>query len=107
MRLMRNSAFGPKCKYAAIRNDKIRMLNEEERRHCWQAMKILELYGVLENPRKGDVEEFFLIKLKDVNAFAALEAYALRAVSTDPELSSDVMDLAGRAQARADKKRPD
>lgn len=46
---------------------------------------------------EGMRDEFFVIKLADQNARAALMAYALQATSSDPELAYDVLALAQRA----------
>ena len=53
----------------------------------------------------GSDEEFFVIKLKDVNAAAALYAYAQRC--QDAEFAKDVRELAERAANHSHKKQPD
>jgi hypothetical protein len=61
-------------------------------------------YSIIENRKGGRVvhiedpeDDFFVIKLKDANAQAALLAYAASAEGTDPELAEDVRRLAGHA----------
>lgn len=44
----------------------------------------------------GAPDEFFVIKLKDVNAEAALRAYADEADKTDPEWAAEVRDMVER-----------
>jgi hypothetical protein len=51
--------------------------------------------------------EFFVIKLKDKYASAALQAYAVAARADDPEYADDVMKLAYKADLHPDKKKPD
>ena len=47
----------------------------------------------------GDPDEFFVVKLKDKHAKAALEAYADSIIHDDPEFAEEVMELAMRAGA--------
>lgn len=108
MRLTRNISPDGLCKYAAVRNDKIADLDEAGFKAAQDAMSVLAGLGVLENPKAGDPEEFFLIKLKDMHAPAGLWAYAADAeVNGDGQLAQDVYDLSRRADARPDRKRPD
>jgi hypothetical protein len=107
MKLMRNITPDGFCKYAAIRNDKISKLNTSDKAGAQQAMETLALLGVLENPKVGDPEEFFLIKLKDVNAPHALAEYAGVARYTDAELADDVRELSERAEKHPGQKQPD
>jgi len=44
----------------------------------------------------GAEDEFFVIKLKDVNAEAALRAYADKAEETDPQWAAEVRDMIER-----------
>lgn len=69
--------------------------------------------AILENPqcvdwgaRESD-SEFFLLRLKDLNAAPALFAYAESAADTDPEWSTQVYGLAKRAERHTGKKQPD
>lgn len=47
----------------------------------------------------GDEDEFFVVKLKDKHAKAALEAYANSIREDDEEFADEVMELAMRAGA--------
>jgi hypothetical protein len=107
MRLTRNITPDGRCKYAAVRNDKIAALSPTGRREAEEALDVLATLGVLEDPKAGDPEEFLLIKLKDINAPRAYIAYAGAACDTDPELARDVIELAGRAFNHPDRKQPD
>ena len=51
--------------------------------------------------------EFFVIKLKDKYAAAALFAYARAAGADDPEFAAEVRALAQRAHNHPDSKQPD
>lgn len=62
-----------------------------------QALKTLEEAGALEWGQPGAQDEFFLIKLKDKYAAAALETYAAAARCDDPEYADAVLALAERA----------
>lgn len=97
MKLMRNTAPDGQCKYAAVRMDKIATMNESDRASVAGALRALELFGVLENPKPGEPEEFFLMKLKDPRTKAALHAYAAQAMASDPEFAAEVRQLAERA----------
>lgn len=108
MRLMRNITPDRLCKYAAIRNDKIAKLNTSDRAGALQAMETLALLGVLENPRSGDEEEFFLMKLKDRRAFRPLIAYALVSDEEgDAEMAEDMREMAQRSANSPWRKQPD
>lgn len=52
---------------------------------------------VVEFGSAGDENEFFVVKLKDVCAQAALLAYAGKAAEFDVEYANEVLDLARRA----------
>lgn len=62
-----------------------------------QALDTLQAVGVLEWGRTGEPDEFFLIKLKDVNAAPALSAYAESAWVRDSEWAEEVYELAARS----------
>jgi hypothetical protein len=55
---------------------------------------------------KGSPEEFFVIKLKDLGAAAALHAYAASINDYDPELAEQVSVLAVRSE-HMQRKHPD
>ena len=62
-------------------------------------------YSLIEHEKNGHVEdgipytenEFFVIKLKDKHAKAALQAYAKSVALADEQFATDVMSLAARA----------
>lgn len=111
MRLTRNTTPDGKCKYAIVRLDKIRQIDEAQEGTASgeidEALAILEEIGVLEYGEPGTDEEFFVIKLKDENAYAALEAYSECAKWKDEELADDVFELAERARDHKSQKQPD
>lgn len=59
---------------------------------CWATPRDSITFGY-----PGSREEFFVIKLKDKNAEAALLAYADSCEADDPEFAADVRELARRA----------
>jgi hypothetical protein len=97
MKLMRNVTPDGQCKYAAIRMDRLALLPTDQQRDALTALMLLNGMDLLENPRPGEREEFFLVKLKDRNSPEALLAYAAKAEPRDPELAGDVRELAARA----------
>jgi hypothetical protein len=101
MRLMRNVTPDGQCKYAVIRMDKAPSPGSNEGILLENALTALTALGLLENPRPGEQEEFFLVKLKDINALPALRAYAESAWLSDSELAEDVYALANRAGANS------
>jgi hypothetical protein len=107
MKLMRNVTPDGQCKYAAVRMDKLTALDRPEQFLARGALAQLAALGLLENPAPGEQEEFFLIKLKDNHAAAALWAYANSIHGTDPEFSDEVAGLARRSRESAWRKEPD
>jgi hypothetical protein len=85
MRLVRNTSEDGRCKYAIIDNRT----------------------GEKVEAKVGDPEEFFVLKLKDEFAAAALKAYALAAEGYDTEYAEEVYALALRAEMMPNRKRPD
>ncbi len=112
MRLTRNTTPDGKCKYAIVRLDKLREMESQGQNSFWHdhirsAFAILEGQRLIEYGEPGSKEECFVIKLKDKNAPAALDAYAQAAVKTDQELSDDVHELFERARRHPSRKQPD
>jgi hypothetical protein len=101
MKLMRNVTPDGQCKYAAVRVDKLAALLPTERQEVQRALDTLAAYGLLENPKPGEQEEFFLVKLKDRHSPAALYAYADSIRPTDAEFASEVTRLCFRAGERS------
>lgn len=95
MRLTRNLRPDGICRYGLINFDKARqdgimpeMIKE----------RLGDLADYLEICRPHVKEEFFVIKLKDLNAKEPLHRYAEQAdINGDPELAQDVFELALRA----------
>lgn len=61
------------------------------------ALETLKSTGALEFGRTGEPDEFFVIKLKDKFAMAALLAYANAIAADDPEFAEQVHELAWRS----------
>lgn len=101
MKLMRNVTPDGQCKYAAIRMDKLAALPSDQQHDALTALMLLNGMDLLENPRPGEREEFFLIKLKDRHSAAALYAYETSIWPTDPEFAQEVHQLAARAGERS------
>lgn len=76
MKLKRNTTPDGMCKYSLIEHEK----NDH-----------------VEHGLPGSEDEFFVIKLKDFNALAALEAYADSVGMEDPEFATEVYELAMRS----------
>jgi len=76
MRLVRNTTDDGSCKYRLWNNEK----------QAW-----------VEDDKPGQDHEFFVIMLKDVNAWAALIAYAEKVAYTDREFAREVLELAARS----------
>lgn len=107
MRLTRNITQDGRCKYALVRLDKLREMFGGTACRAIDDLDNLESLGLLEYGKPGSEDEFFAIKLKDVNAPAALDAYAQSASRTDQELSDDVHELFERSRAHPHRKLPD
>ena len=108
MKLIRNTTDDGTCKYALIRLDKMRAQNESK----LEINRIFKtnpesLRQFVEFGAAGSKDEFFVIKLQDVNAALDLRAYAKSAIDTDTELARDVLELAERAEKFSSKKIPD
>lgn len=97
MKLYRNTTADGTCKYAVIRNDKRLKLDKSDRYLADLAIIQLITLGLLEDPKIGDPEEFFLIKLKDRNSAHALWEYATSIQPRDPEFAAEVAALAKRS----------
>jgi hypothetical protein len=87
MRLVRNTSTDGRCKYAIIDNRT----------------------GAVVEAKVGDPEEFFVIKLKDVHAPAAIRAYAadVANVTGDLEYATELYEMAVRAELMPNRKVPD
>jgi hypothetical protein len=104
MKLDRNIPDNEGCgKYAVIN---LRRLNEicgsPSTFERWtpavaEALKTLEEVRCLEWGETNGPNEFFLIKLKDRHAAAALNAYATSVAQSDQEFAREVFELAARS----------
>ena len=99
MRLDRNVNPNGQGKYALL---KLRRLSDDIFRctdpmhPVFQAMEVLSEYGVMDSGIYPH-SEFFVIRLKDKYAQAALRAYADAARGDDPEYASEIMEMAERS----------
>lgn len=66
-----------------------------------EAIQLLEEEGVIDWGPAESESEFFVIKLRDRNAGAALASYALAAAIHDGEYAREVKELADRAGPRS------
>lgn len=99
MRLDRNIENGHGNKYALIKNRRLEELRASDPASFERSMAALLLLvdaGVLDWGCTPDTE-FFVMRLKDINAEAALRSYAASAHSTDKEYAKEVFDLACRS----------
>lgn len=95
MRLVRNTTQDISCKYVFLRLDKMREDGIDPIAFI-NILGILSKYVDLGLP--GQEDEFFAIKMKDINSRHALEEYANSAMSNgDYELANDVRDLSYRS----------
>lgn len=100
MKMDRNENQDGTGKYAVVNLRKFKAMPEDsdERREVRIALEALQLAGVLEWGCVGEPDEFFLIKLKDINAEHALIAYADEASHNgDKEFAGEVYDMARRS----------
>ena len=80
--------------------------NNENQHPQWtavvqEAIRTLNSAGLIEWGRVGDPDEFWVVKLADVNAPGALMGYARMADNTNPELASEVRGRLSRAGANS------
>ena len=97
MRLKRNTTQSGSCKYALLRLDLMEQeLGQEVNMDAIKA-KLGGLARFLEFGLPETEEEFFVLKLKDVNAHHTLVEYASRAMLQDVDYAEDIQELAQRA----------
>lgn len=104
MKLDRNINPTGKGKYAVIN---MRKIDGDPRTPQELAAAILANPESVEWGATGSEDEFFLIKLKDRHAVAALSAYSESAAVDDVEYADQVRELANAALASPFRKRPD
>jgi hypothetical protein len=103
MKLDRNDG-ARRGKYAVVR---LRDINATADSTAAQHLENLRVGGFVEYGMPGDEDEFFVIKLKDKYAGAALHAYAAAAYGDDREYANEVNELANRADNHPSRKKPD
>lgn len=96
MKLDRNANPDGRGKYALIKLRNVAAMKEPVKTQVEQALLSLVQVGVLDPGAQPDTE-FFVIRVKDKYAAAALAAYALQAYRDDPEYCREVFALAKRA----------
>jgi len=110
MKLYRNETADGRGKYGLINNRKLSPIlaqvgdshnaRDMDDVHCMkirEAVKLLEDEGILDWGIEGSPSEFFVIKLRDAFASAALYAYCLAAKYYDEEYAMEVSELLKRA----------
>lgn len=111
MKLDRNIYPMGRGKYALIKVRKLREQSQNAEK-VKQAIELLEREGILDWG-DGD-DDFFVIRLKDENAWPALDAYAQAYIRNNVgtpdggmEFASEVRELANKALRHPRKKKPD
>lgn len=105
MKLDRNINGDGRGKYGLIKSRRLAQIEAwdggdgevADRQAVIDAVELLERAGVIEWGEPKTPAEFFVIKLRDEHAEAALSGYAAHAMPFDQEYASDVFDLANRA----------
>ncbi len=103
MKMDRNENEDGLGKYALVLLRKLRPVKGAVQ----DALSVLEREGLLDWGTSGTPAEFFLVRLKDRSAEAALRAYADDAMAYDAEWAQEVYLLADRAMHHPSKKTPD
>ncbi len=108
MKLDRNEPDnGGVGKYALITMRRYRALPSGQLKEARALLDRLDDMGIIDKGARGADDEFFVIKLKDRYAPAALMAYANAAVDDDKEWAVQVLALADRAEHHPARKQPD
>lgn len=94
MKLDRNINNDGRGKYLLVN---LRNLAHRDTTKVMAALEVLKEAGILETDAAGDPNEFFVMKLKDINAPGGLAGYADKAEETDPEWAEEVRSLLQRA----------
>lgn len=97
-------------KYFLVHNRRVAIagkLDKKIKQQITEALDTLRLHNVIEEGLAGKPDEFFVIKLRDKFAPAALEAYAKMASEHDAEFAEEVLALAERARVHPLSKFPD
>lgn len=94
MKMDRNLNADGRGKYALLN---LRRVSENGAPEVREALDVLTEAGVLEWGFVGDQDEFFVMKLKDINAPGGLVGYAESAAKSDPEWAGEVRSMVARA----------
>lgn len=90
MKLDRNENPDGRGKYALVR---LRGLTSDDAKH----LLALSNSGCVDFGAPNKIDEFFVIKLRDKYAQAALRGYSYAAYADDPEWAGEVSELAARS----------
>lgn len=96
MKLDRNLNGDGRGKYGLILNRKLAAIPDTELAPIQEALDVLDVAGLLHWGTTAETE-FFVIRLRDEHASAALRAYAIAACCHDAEYAEDVLALANRS----------
>ena len=94
MKMDRNLVLGGLGKYTLIN---LRKLSKTPSDELLNALEVLRKNGIIELGQPNEADEFFVIKLRDINAHAALTGYAVEADKTDPEWANEVREMLPRS----------
>lgn len=102
MKLVRNTNADGHGKYMLVLTRKLEAYDPSggrpfESNPVWDAVALLIDEGVIDQGVAETEGEFFVLRLKDRHAGAALRAYANSVEYTDPEFAAEVRELASRA----------
>jgi hypothetical protein len=103
MKLDRSTNPDGRGKYALIKLRNLPKADAETN----ERLTALNTGGFVEFGNVGDDDEFFVIKLKDAYAAAALTAYAQAALADDPEYANEILQMAARAALHPQRHKPD
>jgi hypothetical protein len=108
MKLDRNQNPNGKGKYALVLMRQVPPWSDNSPKAAaiHNALNILERNQCLDYGNADD-RDFFVLRLRDVGAEAALQAYADQFRESDPEWAQEIYALATKAGERTDKKQPD
>lgn len=94
MKMDRNINSDGLGKYALLN---LRRLAAHDTPEVRDALDVLTKAGVIEWGVVGEEDEFFVMKLKDINAPGGLSGYADKADETDREWADEVRSMLARA----------
>jgi len=108
MQLLLNRLNEKLGKYAVLNLRRLRekcssssSFDEVSSMEVFDAVRVLDQAGLLEWGVAGSVDEFFLIKLRDIHSQPALLAYASSASTVDVVYGREIQELASRSGHRS------